>query len=148
MAHSRSTWGAASSCPLAGSNYLDLVGWLTPRERERGAEKVTSREEKGGGDAARSITSHGDISRHFRFHSPFTSRGYETLFGGSEGGGGRGGKVGRRQRRKQRAFARELISIGLPWILSALTSRRRIPLLSSCEEVARRYVQSHDSFIL
>lgn len=33
--------------------------------------------------------------------------------GAKEEGEG-GGKVGRRQRRKQRAFARELISIGLP----------------------------------
>lgn len=75
---------------------LSRFGRMINSERERGrkAEKVTSREEKGGGDAARSITSHGDISRHFRFHSPFTSRGYETLFGGSEEGGGGEGRWG------------------------------------------------------
>lgn len=65
---------------------LSRFGRMINSERERERERVTSREEKRRGDAARSITSHGDISRHFRFHSPFTSRGYETLFGGSKGG--------------------------------------------------------------
>lgn len=60
---------------------------------------------------------------------PFSWRGYETLFGEEvQGERNRVGEEKRRQRRKQRAFARELISIGLPWILSALTSRRCIPL--------------------
>lgn len=83
---------------------------------------VTSREtSKRSVAPARSITPPGDISRHFRFHSPFFNS--ERLWDFIQ----RERERGRRQRRKQRAFAGELISIGLPWILSALTSRRRIP---------------------
>lgn len=46
---------------------------------------------------------------------PFSWRGYETLFGEeAQGERNRVGEEKRRQRRKQRAFAGELISIGLP----------------------------------
>lgn len=100
---------------------LSRFGRMINSERERGrkAEKVTSREEKGGGDAARSITSHGDISRHFRFHSPFTSRGYETLFGGSEGGGGGGREGGEETETKTKSLRSR---INFNWITVNIVS--------------------------